>query len=499
MQLWNRTCGSSSVRAPGKIKKQWLRKRIFVCFRLCLLLKNVSEDEFLKIAIVGSGKLGLSLTEVLLNGGYDITLIDTNEDAISRAQDRFDVMTVRADAKKASVLKEIGIQKYDLMISATDKSEKNIFICSMAKKLGCPCVIARVRDPEHVDQLDLIRENFGVDYIVNPDLACAREIFSYLTENTMMSSGHFIIGNTAIVKFPIGNVPQLIGKCVKDTGEILTGMLLVAVSRNGKILAPNGSTQLLEKDELYIICRRSDMASVIGKFTGSGKTGSIRRVMIAGGGKSAYYLARFLEAAKVNVKIIEQNRSRCEYLSSQLDRALVINGNAADQNLLNNECMKDMDAFIALTDSDETNILLSILAQQTDVKNVVMKISHDNFHMVADTLTDTMTVNPIDMTASEILRFINKGDSVLFTKMIQGQAEFLEVLAEEGMPVTEKPLAETEIPEGVLIASLTRDNEVIIPSGETRIRPGDKVIVFTLLTSLGQAEALLTKGKAHVL
>ena len=451
----------------------------------------------MKVAIAGAGKLGMSLTDVINGGGHDVTLIDSSDEAVQKAQNVFDVMVVRGDAKRADMLKSLSIESYDLFIAATDEDEKNIFICALAKKLGCPTVIARVRDPEHVGQMELIRETFGCDYIVNPDLACANEIYKFLTEKDGVPGGSFRVGGAEVLTFVAKRIPGLAGSLVRDISVLPEGALITAVSRNGKIIIPNGNTALCEEDVLYVICPGSGVDSLRRLLRGGGRNDRLKRVMIAGGGKTSFYLAKRLSENGVSVKIIELNRSRCEYLAGELEHALVIHGSASDSQLLADESLSAMDGFAALTGTDETNVLLAMLARQYSVKNVVAKMSHNDFRQLAGRLDDTMTVNPVEMCVAEILRWIDKGESVLFTQLIQGQAEIIEVLAEEDTPLTEKTLSALNIPEGVLIATVNRKGNIIIPSGSTKIEPGDRVVIFSMLTSTGALESLINRAKVH--
>ena len=453
----------------------------------------------MKIAVIGAGKLGSSITEMLSGGGHEITLMDYSDSAIRRAQNTSDIMTIRADARVAHSLTDMNIRTYQLLIAVTDSDETNIFIASMAKKLGCPMVVARIRGPEHVDQLAFICESFGIDYAVSPDLTCAEEIYKFLTRRGGMEQEGFAIGEAEIVEFEISRFPGLTGKQVKDVSGQLEGMLIAAVSRNGKIIIPNGSTGLCENDSLFVLCLKEQAAALRSRLQSGGRKEKLRRVMIAGGGRTGYFLAKMLSEVGVSVKIIEMDRERCTYLAEKLENALILHGNAQDANLLLDENLGGMDAFVAATGMDETNILLSIMAQQQRVPNVVAKVSRNDFASLSGVIADTMLVNLVDMCTSAILKYAEKQEVILSSRMIQGQAEFVEVRAEEGMPLTEKPLRELGVPGGVLIATVQRGSELMIPTGNTRIQPGDKVILLSLLSSTGSVEALLSRGSTHTM
>ena len=420
------------------------------------------KGKSMKVAIVGAGKLGLAITEALLGGGNEITLIDKDESLIQKVSGRYDILTVAANAKRVDIMKELKIWTYDLLIAATDQDDRNIVICSFAKELGCPQTIARVRSPEHVEQLDFIMKTQRIDHIVNPDLACAQEIYKYLTEKYTLKDGQFLADGVTILEFKIDKIPALVDIQVRDLPGVLQNILIAAVSRNGKIIVPNGNTKLLAGDTLYVIGQEKQIKEISEKVH-----------------------------ENAAVKIIEVDRERCEWLSAKLNGVLVLHGDATDTNLLRDENMDDMDAFVAATGFDEENLLLSLTAKQHNIEEVVAKVSRKNYASLTETLGVSMIINPVDMCAANILRFIQRDGTVIFSQLIQGQAEFIEVWAERGMPLTEKTLLDLDIPEGVIIAAIHRGDDVIIPSGRTKVQVGDRVIILSLLSSVPRLEGLL--------
>ena len=452
----------------------------------------------MKVAIIGAGKFGTAVTETLLGGGNDITLIDSSENVIQKMNNRFDIYTICADARRVEVLDGLHMNTYDLLIAGTSDDELNIIICEIAKRLGCRRCIARVRSPEYVEQVEFLKSTMKIDYIVNPDLACASEIFKYLTEKNTLRGGHYSADGVTILECKIERLPGLAGLMVKDAGPKLNGILITAVSREGKIIVPNGNTMLLEGDTLYLCGLDKTVNEISRKVREKKVYTDIKKVMIAGGGKTAFFLADKLLDFGAAVKIIEMDRARCEYLSGKLDGALVLNADATDTALLTEENLDGMDAFVAVTGFDEENLLLSLIAKQHGVEDVVTKISRKSYAPLTETLGVSMLINPLDICASNILRYIQQGEFLVFSKMIQGQAEFIEIYAEGSMGITAKTLTELEIPEGVLIAAIHRDGEIIIPRGSTRILEGDRVIILSLLSSVPMLETLIKKGKGSV-
>lgn len=452
----------------------------------------------MKVAIVGAGKLGLTVTEALLSGDNEVTLIDLDSDLLQRISAQMDLLTVAGNGKNTSLLKELKIQSYNFLLAVTDNDELNMVICTLARKLGCPHVIARVRDPEHVGQLDFIKKTFGIDFIVNPDLTIAREIYKYLVEKYALSGGIFHSGKVSIVEFPAERLPVLFNQKIDEVSKMLEGMLVVAVSRNGKIIIPVGSTVIQEEDILYVLGEQ-EAADRLNELVQDKQTYTdLQRVMIAGGGKSGFYLAKLLSDFDISVKIIEIDKARCQYLSEHLDDVMVLHGDATDQSLLEEENIDEMDAFVSLTGFDEENLLLALLATQKNIEDVVAKVSRKSYAELIEKLGVDMALNPLEMTAAEILRFIQGSKHIIFSKVIQGQAEFIEIIARRPMPLFDAPISALKLPEDVLIAAIHRQGEPIIPQGDTVIQEGDQVIILSLLSQLPALEKLLQRKKWKV-
>jgi trk system potassium uptake protein TrkA len=452
-------------------------------------------DVLMKVAIVGAGKLGLNVTEALMGSGYEVMLIDKNSELLQKVSNQLDLLTVAGNAKDVDLLTSANIHTYDFLVAVTDNDEKNMVICSLAKKLGCSKVVARVRDPEYVNQLDFIKEAMNIDYIVNPDLSIANEIYKYLVEKYTLTDGYFSTGLISIIEFSADRLPVILGKKIEEVGRMLDNMLVVAISRNGKIIIPRGNTDVQEEDFLYVlgtdetVLKLKDIVHERERYT------DLQKVMIAGGGKSGFYLAKQLADFNISVKIIEIDKARCEYLSEHLDNVLILHGDATDLNLLEDENIDEMDAFVTVTGFDEENLLLALIANQKNIEDVVAKVSRKSYADLIEKMGISMALNPLDMTATEILRFIQGSKHILFSKMIQGQAEFIEIVATKNMRLTDSPISELKIPEGIIIAAIHRGDEAIIPRGSTIIEEGDKVIILFLLSQLPKLEKYFQSRK----
>lgn len=453
----------------------------------------------MKVCIVGVGKMGYTIARALLDGGNGVTIIDCDAERIQNAGNTLDAFTIQGDALKAETLKNIEINSHDLIIAATESDESNLVICSLAKKLGCPKAMARVRSPQHITQSELLRETFGIEQLLNPDYACALEIFKYLTQQYALEGGMFVKDGIAIHEFEINKLPELISKKVSESSALLSGLLIGAISRGGKIVIPNGSTGLEENDTLYVVGQENDIRSFASKMVPAQKDRLPQRVMIAGGGKTGFFLAGMLEEKGIGVKIIEQNADRCKELAAELNYTTILQGDASEITVLREEGLDSMDAFVAATGFDEENLLLSMLVKKFGVEEVVAKVSRETYSPIIKDLGTSAVINPQQIIANNILNFVRRNGIVVFSKLINGQAEFREIQAESTMPLTRKNLAELTIPDGVIIIAVRRDNSVIIPNGQTQINPGDKVVLLSMLSAGGELESLLTKAQTSIL
>lgn len=449
----------------------------------------------MKVAIVGAGKLGIKITEALLGGDHSVTIIDKNEALLQKLGSQMDLMTVNGNAKQISLLENIDIESYDYLIAATNSDEKNIVICSFAKKLGCRKVIARVRDPEHMNQLDFIKDTMNIDYIVNPDLSITIEIYKFLVEKYTLSNGIFSSGKISLIEFSSDRMPNIIGKNIKQVIKMLGNMRVVAISRNGKVIIPKDDTVIAKDDSLYVVGEKSPIMKLNSHVHEKGKYTNLQKVMIVGGGKTGLYLAQKLAEFGVSVKIIEVDKARCQYLSAHLDDVLVLHGDATDTKLLEEENIDDMDAFVTATGYDEENLLLALMAKRRGIEDVIAKVSRESYAGLIESMGIDMALNPLDMTASHILRFIQGSKRVISSQLIQGQAEMIEIIAESHMKLIHKPISALDLPDGVIIAAIHRGTDVIIPNGDTEIKKDDRVIIICLLSDLPDLEKLLRSGK----
>ena len=445
----------------------------------------------MNIAIIGGGKLGIKVCEALVGGDYSITIVDTNDALLDRLSQQFDVMTVNEDARDINVLKEIGINKFQYVLVATGREETNLVIGGFAKKLGCHRVIVRVRDPEYMKHFEFIRTSMGIDYIVNPDFAITMEIYKYLSEKYTLNNGVFTSGRIALIEFKAKRKKELIGLKMPEVRRLMPDMLIAAISRNGKVIIPHGSDEIREDDAVYVVGEKSEIMELNKKVHVKGKYTDLQKVMIIGGGKTGYYLAQRLADFGASVKLVEQSKERCQYLSTRIPNVMILHGDGTDMDMLEEENIDEMDAFVTATGYDEQNLLLALTAKQKGIEDVISKISRESYSGLIEEMGVDMVLNPLDTTAAYIFSIIQGEKRVISSMLVQGQAEIIEVVATPGMKMVGDTLQNLNLPKGVLIASIYRQGEVIIPDGNARIKDGDRVIMFSLLSDIADLEKLM--------
>ena len=272
-------------------------------------------------------------------------------------------------------------------------------------------------------------------------------------------------------------------------------MHLVAISRNGKVIIPKRETEIMKDDSLYVVGEKTPIMRLNEQVHVKGKYTNLQKVMILGGGKTGLYLAQKLSEFGISVKIIDKDKERCQYLSNHLDDVLVLHGDATDMSLLEEENIDEMDALVTATGFDEENLLLALMAKQRGIEDVIAKVSRESYATLIESMGIDVALNPLDMTASHVLRFIQGSKRVISSQLIQGQAEMIEIIADDHMRLTNRPIEDLDLPDGVMIAAIHRGTDAIIPDGSTEILKDDRVIIICLLSEVPNLEKFIRSGR----
>lgn len=448
----------------------------------------------MKALIVGVGKLGFKLAGALLDEGYEICVIDNNEDVIENVSNVLDVFSVCANALDFGVLMELDISTFDIVISTTTNDEANVILCSISKKLGAKYSIARVRDPEYRKYLKFMSDELDIDYIINPEYATAKVIDKYLLKKYQLYANEVAGGKIRLVEFNIGQDPEFIGKKLIDLNTF-DKLIVAAISRDGKAIVPNGMTELKADDVILLSGITEDIEAFDKKYSGISKEKTVRKVMILGGGKVGFYLASLLVNEKIDVTVIELNRDTCVNIKEKLPGVEVINGDGTDINLLEEEMFHTFDAYVAATGIDEANLLMSLVVKRAGIYKSVAKISRTNYDGIIDKLNIDAVFNKSYITASEILKVIRGNDSQAVSLLLNAQVECNEFILKKELAICGKSLKDLALPKGILFIALIRGEETIVPNGDTVLENGDKAVVFATKNEIRNMKNLFKRRK----
>lgn len=449
----------------------------------------------MKIIIVGCGKVGFTLAETLSSEGHDISVVDTNEEALNRLT-TLDVSTVRGNGSSFRVLQDAGVQDSDILIAVTNKDEINLLCCLIAKKAGTCRTIARVRNPEYYEEIDFIKDELGLSLAINPELAAANYIYHLIRCPSAIELNSFAKGRVQMMSLvlPAGS-PWNEQNLIQISGETTYPLLIPIVESSQKTFIPDGRTVLHSGDRISLIVPSEHTGETFRRIGIRSKP--IKNVMIIGGGTVAYYLARRLGQAHIRVTIIEMQKARCEELSDKLPHANIVWGNASSEQLLLEEGLESTDAVVTLTNFDEENIMLALYANRMSHAKLITKVNMTNFNCVIEDIPVGSVVSPKHLTAETILHYAralrNSADSdVEAVHMLDdNRVEALAFRIKEHSSITDRTLQELRIKKGVLIGGIIRNGSVIVPSGQDYMLPGDFVIVVTTLKGIDSIKGIL--------
>lgn len=454
------------------------------------------DTQGLHIIIVGCGKVGATLIERLSQEGHDITIIDKNAQKIQEITNLYDVMGFVGNGASYSVQKEAGIDSSDLLIAVTDSDELNLLCCTIAKRVGDCSAIARVRTPDYSKEVGYLQKRLGLAMIINPELEVAMEISRILAMPSALEVNSFAHGQAELIKFKIPENNILDGMKIADIATFMSVKTIIcAIEKDGEVYIPSGNFVMHAGDIISFVAARNSTKSFWENIGFHSK--KVKSTMIIGGGKAAYYLAHRLIHMGISVKIIESNKERCEELSVLLPKAIIINGDGTEQELLAEEGLEYTESFVPLTGMDEENILLTLHASQVSSAKVVTKINRINFKDVISNLDLGSVVYPRYITSEAIIAYVraknNSRNSNIETlyHMYDHRVEAIEFRVEQESAVTNVALRDLSLKENILVSCINRNGSIIIPSGQDSIQVGDTVIIVATHTGFKDIQDIL--------
>lgn len=450
----------------------------------------------MKIIIVGAGKVGKTIAESLISENHDLIIVDNDIDVLNDVLNIYDVKGVLGNGASYDVLVEAQAESSDLLIACTSSDELNILSCLISKKIGTKHTIARVRNPEYNRQVGMINEELGISLIVNPELEAAKEIARILRSPAAQRIESFAGGVVDMVELKVDSKSVLKDKSlVEIRKELDVNFLVCAVERNGEANIPNGAFIINENDRIHVLASNTDIYKLYQKL--DLLKYRVKSVMIIGGSKVGFYLAKQLSELHYSVKVIEKDERRCVELSELLTHVDIVHGDSSDQEILHEEGIESVDALVSLTGLDEENLIISLYASILKVPKVITKINRYNYSNILERIGLDTIITPKDITANQIICYVRSlyearsTNVITLYRILNNQVEASEFHISKETNYTSIPLQDLNIKKNILVACIIRNNKVIIPSGNDTLEKHDSVIIVSKDYYLSEIEDIL--------
>jgi len=449
-------------------------------------------NEIVKIIIAGAGEVGFHIAQRLSEENHDVALIDKDARHIKRVGENLDVQAFLGSGTSPRILKDAGIHDADLLVAATDSDEINLMACLMAKTLNPYLIkVARVRNEEYLQEGELFsKELLGIDHVINPQSEMVNTIQSIMEIPSASEVIDFVSGRVKLIGFVVTQDSPFVDRKLISFIDLRGSVLIGAIVRGNQVVIPRGEDVIQAGDLVYVVARTAELDETLG-FLGIKQEAS-RRVIIVGGGQTGAALAKKMDRAKISVKIIEEESATCAGLSEMLDHVIVINGDGTDKDLLEEENVRDVDFLIAVTGDEASNILMSLLAKGLGARRTVTRISKLSYAPLMSAIGIDTVVSPRLSAVRAILQHIRPGKIISVAPLKGEQAEAIEAEALETSDIVNIPLSKVKMPKGAIVGAIVRGDEIIIPRGDSVIRPKDHLIIFALQEVLPKLERLLT-------
>jgi len=447
----------------------------------------------MKIIIAGAGEVGFHLAKLLSFESQDITLIDPDKECLNYADSHLDIRVIKGDATSISILKDARVKNVDMVISVTSSETTNITVCVLAKQLGAKRTIARISNTEFIENKEEVGFiKFGIDELISPEALAASEIELLLNQSAFSDSYEFEEGALTMVGTTLSSTALFVDKTVREAAEVFPELhfMPIAIQRSGTqyTIIPRGDTKFREGDQVYFVTSQGGVEELY-KLTGKVKE-QIKKVMILGGSKIGFKTTCDLCDHKFRVKLIESDKDKAFDLADDLPNALIINGDGRNVELLEEENIDDMDAFIAVTGNSETNIMSCLVAKSKGVRKTIALVENMDYFQLSHSIGIDTLINKKLLAANNIFRFIRKGEVVAMTKLNNMNAELLEFNVKSSSLICNKLIKDIDFPRSAIIGGIVRDGIGLIALGDFRIQENDKVVVCCLPRSIKRVEKL---------
>ena len=447
----------------------------------------------MRIVIVGAGKLGYSIAELLANEEFDVVLVDQDETRLEAAKNTLDVLTVTANGASPITMNDPDIRSADILIAVTAGDEVNMVACILAKKHGITHTVARIRDMQFLSEAkEYLKENFDIDLMLNPELITAREVYRILMTPAALDVEDFASGKVRLFETKVRRDSKMANVPLKDMdmpASVLAGMIF----RDHQMIIPHGDDILKPGDNAYFIGDPAEIEKFSARFV-KREARRLERLMIIGAGRTGRALATMFEPTDVKVKVIEKDSERCQRMADMLQNGMVISGDGTDIDLLMQEGIHETDVVVCLTEDDKLNLMLALLAKHLGARETVVRVGRSEYVDLMEKVGVDIVLSARLLSASEVLAFARRGGVVSVSLLESAKAEAVEVIVQEGTPVVGHPLKEVHLPRECLVCAYVRGEEAAIPNGDSVLLPGDRAILF-IETQFSQKVIQYFKGR----
>ena len=439
----------------------------------------------MRVIIIGAGDVGYHVAETLCQDN-DVFLIEEDEKACNRAR-VLDVQVLQGNGADVKILKNANVEKAELVVAVTGGDELNIVACMTSKVLNDKVkTIARVSNPDYIDRPVSVRDTVGINAMICPELSLASEINQIIYIPEAIDVDSFVSGQVKMMELKVGEENPLVGKTLLDS-NLPDCCIMAAIIRDSELMIPHGDDVIQLNDRVVIVGKTEAVDETKKLFEEHERSSG--KIAIVGGGEVGYYLIKLLYKANFKITVIELDKERSEELAEELENVLVINGDGTDINLLKEENIESMDAVVAVTNSDEKNLLCSLIAKRMGAKKVIARTDRPHYAELFEMVGVDVAMSPIQATVNEVLKF-TMGIGIQSMVTIEEKGKILELIAKKGSKITKKQLKDVSFPKGAIVSAIVREEEVIIPDGNEKILADDKVVIFSLPTELHEVEKL---------
>jgi len=446
----------------------------------------------MKIIIAGAGEVGLHLSKLLSFESHDITLIDNNDVNLKDGENYLDIKVINGDSSSISTLGQANVKDSDLVIGVTASESINFLTCSLSKQLGANRTIARITNPEFINDNTIDFKKLGIDEIISPEHLAVNEIKLLVNDSAFTNSHDFEDGELKMMAARIQIDAPFIGKEVQEAASVYPGIkfMPIAIERSGSqsAIIPRGNTLFKEDDHVYFITC-DDGVDELYKLMGT-KKDKLQNIMILGGGRVGFKVAQELSEEGYSVKLVEINNDKAERIADQLNNVLVLNLDGTRVDLLNEENLDQMDAFISTTGDSQKNIMSCLMAKSKKIKKTIALVDDSDYFELSESIGVDTLINKKLLAANEIFRFIRKGNILELNKLNNMNAEVLEFLVSSNSKVIGKKIKDINFPRSAIIGGVIRDDKGLIALGDFQIKEGDKVLICSLYEGISKVEKL---------